>query len=352
LDHALDPAIEALTILLRQVFRGDHHHREVLPVRASAQRVDELEAIHRRHHQVENNHIRLPVGEQIDGDPAVLRLRHLPADRLQRLPHAAPHHLVVVDQKYAARARAADVSQRLHKRGTVDRLHQIVGCAERVTAVLLVDDRHQYHRDTCELRVALDRGQHGPAVEVGHHDVERDRRRPQLPHQPKPFLAAARRDRREAAPFQVPHHELAHGLVVVHDQDQRLFCFLGDGTSALRAFRSAPRRCRRFAHLRDARQADGEGRALPRLAFDGDLAAHQAAEMLADGEAEAGATILAGGRGIGLRKFLEQPAHLLLGHADAGVCDRDPDRVAAIERLRLRGDGHGALLGELVGIAG
>src|SRR5262245_31341711 len=93
----------------------------------------------------------------------------------------------------------------------------------------------------------------------------------------------------------------------------------------------------RFAALRDPWQADHEGRARPRLAFDGDVAAHQAAEMPADGEAEASAAVFASGRGIRLRKFLEQPAHLLFGHADSGIRDGDHDHVPAIEPLWLRG---------------
>src|SRR5262245_44000387 len=106
----------------------------------------------------------------------------------------------------------------------------------------------------------------------------------------------------------------------------------------------------RFAALRDPRQADGEGRALPRLAFDRDVAAHHAAEMPADGQPEAGAAVFAGSRGIRLRKFLEQPAHLLFGHADSRIRDGDRDHVRTIEPLWLRGDRHGAVLGELVGV--
>jgi hypothetical protein len=103
--------------------------------------------------------------------------------------------------------------------------------------------------------------------------------------------------------------------------------------------------------LHDPRQADREGRALARLAFHRDVAAHQAAEMPADGKAKAGAAVFAGGRGVGLRKFLEQPTHLLFGHADPGIGDGNHDRIAAIDLLRLRGNGDGTVFRELVGIA-
>src|SRR5215475_5108840 len=108
--------------------------------------------------------------------------------------------------------------------------------------------------------------------------------------------------------------------------------------SGLRATLCAPKGHQRFAALRDPWQVDREGRALPRLAFDGDVAAHHAAEMPAYGQPEAGAAVFAGGRGIRLREFLEQPPHLLFGHADAGIRDRYRDHVAAIEPLWLRGD--------------
>src|SRR5262245_28090138 len=50
LDDALDAAVEALAILLREVLRGYDHDRDFLPVRPSAQFVHELEPVHLRHH--------------------------------------------------------------------------------------------------------------------------------------------------------------------------------------------------------------------------------------------------------------------------------------------------------------
>src|SRR6516225_9054284 len=96
---------------------------------------------------------------------------------------------------------------------------------------------------------------------------------------------------------------------------------------------------------------DREGRAAPRLALDGDVAAHHLTEPPTDGEAEAGATIFArrGRRGLG--KLLEQFAHLLRCHADAGIshCERDP--VAALLLSLVSSDGDSAFLRELVRVA-
>jgi hypothetical protein len=82
-----------------------------------------------------------------------------------------------------------------------------------------------------------------------------------------------------------------------------------------------------------------------------DIAPHHAAKMPADGEAKARAAVLAGCRGVCLGKFLEQPSHLLLRHADPGVGYAYGDPVAALEPLRLRRHGDGPLFRELVGVA-
>jgi hypothetical protein len=58
----------------------------------------------------------------------VLRLGHLPPDRLQCLPDTAPDHLIVIDQQGFSRNRTADVGERLNELGAVHRLHQIICC--------------------------------------------------------------------------------------------------------------------------------------------------------------------------------------------------------------------------------
>ena len=61
------------------------------------------------------------------------------------------------------------------------------------------------------------------------------------------------------------------------------------------------------------------------------------AEVLADGQAQPGAAVLAGGRGVGLGEGLEQLAELLRGHADAGVGHAEGEaRLAGCGRARGR----------------
>ena len=103
--------------------------------------------------------------------------------------------------------------------------------------------------------------------------------------------------------------------------------------------------------LNHPRQADREGRALTRLTRHRDVAAHHLAEAPTDHEAKPRAAVLARRLRGRLGKLLEQLAHLLRRHADAGVGDRERDPVAAILLFLVSGDGDGALFGELVGVA-
>jgi hypothetical protein len=103
--------------------------------------------------------------------------------------------------------------------------------------------------------------------------------------------------------------------------------------------------------LHNSRKPDREGRSATRLALDRDVPAHHLTEAPADGEAKARAPVFARrGRGS-LGKFLEQLAHLLRRHADAGVGDRHDDPIAAILLSLVSRDGDSAILGELVCVA-
>ena len=77
-----------------------------------------------------------------------------------------------------------------------------------------------------------------------------------------------------------------------------------------------------------ARDADEEGRALARLALDGDRAAERGGELAADGEAEARPLAAPLGRVEGL----EDSAQVVGGDAVAGIADGDEHVVA--DRLR------------------
>ena len=92
----------------------------------------------------------------------------------------------------ARRARHPQLRDDLDQALAVDRLGQIPGGAQRDAAALLIDNRDDDDGDVGECRIALQCGENCPTVDVGHHDVERHRRRPQLPHLFQPVDTARR----------------------------------------------------------------------------------------------------------------------------------------------------------------
>src|SRR5699024_435333 len=87
------------------------------------------------------------------------------------------------------------------------------------------------------------------------------------------------------------------------------------------------------------------------FAFDADPATHQIDQPGADGQAEAGALVAAGGRRIDLRKFLEYALQLVGGDADAGILDTHPEMDDAVHGLAGQVDQDVALFGKLYGVA-
>ena len=80
----------------------------------------------------------------------------------------------------AAAGVTAELPQHRGQAFPFDRLHQVSGGAERHATAVLVGDADHDHRRVGDLGVLTKRRQHRPAVEIGHHDVERDRHRPQF----------------------------------------------------------------------------------------------------------------------------------------------------------------------------
>ena len=85
------------------------------------------------------------------------------------------------------------------------------------------------------------------------------------------------------------------------------------------------------------RQEEGEGAALPVDAGELDLAAEQHGQLAADGEAQAGAAVFAGGAGVGLLEGLEDEPLLLRRDADAGILDGEGDDLAGLAEHRVIG---------------
>src|SRR5262249_5040986 len=74
-------------------------------------------------------------------------------------------------------------------------------------------------------------------------------------------------------------------------------------------------------------------------------------KLARDRQAESGAAILPCGRGINLRKFLEQMGHLLRRHANASVNHRDLDKLPPLMQGRRDLQLDVTRLSKLAGIA-
>jgi len=85
---------------------------------------------------------------------------------------------------------------------------------------LLIDNRDDDDRDVGERRIALQRGENRPPVDVGHHDVEGHRRRPQLAELFYPFDPARCGLDGKAFPGEICRDQLARSGIIVDYQDR------------------------------------------------------------------------------------------------------------------------------------
>src|SRR5262249_7728216 len=125
-----------------------------------------------------------------------------------------------------------------------------------------------------------------------------------------------RGDDGKAIPHEIALHQLSHRGIVVYDENTRLAVARSPSSS----FFSGNSR----SEVSDtfgtrSRQRNREGRATPNRTLYCDVAAHHAAQALADREAEAGAAELPCRGGVRLHEVLEQAGHLFGRHPDSGI---------------------------------
>src|SRR5260370_16345662 len=154
-NDALDAPIETAAVLRRQVLAGNHYDRNVVPLRPTAHFVDELEAIHFGHDEIENNRIRAGLVEARQRDPAVLRLGDIPSVMLELEAHLTSDDIVVIDQKNAPADRTAYSPQCLGQLLAVYGLDQIFDGAQRISAIFLFDTCQYASADVRNLPLAL-----------------------------------------------------------------------------------------------------------------------------------------------------------------------------------------------------
>ena len=186
---------QALALARRELLCGDHDDRDFAPFRAGGEGVEELEPVHFRHHQVEQDHGRRRMVAE-PGQRRRGRWRPRPPRRpIFSMVCRIMSRVVGVVLDDQDRPFAADqaMDQRRQPR-PVDRLGQDIDGAERKADAAVRNDRDHDHRNVAQIGVGLERAQHLPAVGLGHHDVERDRIRADRARQIQSLVAAARHE--------------------------------------------------------------------------------------------------------------------------------------------------------------
>ena len=244
--------------------------------------------------------------------------------------------LVVAHDERAARCRRAPVAvEHGLEPCPLDRLRQVVGGAERKSQATLLDDGDHDDGNVGELRIGLQRREHRPAVDVGHHHVEQDRAGLEQPCHSQSRLAISRRLGPKALLAQEAREQVAGAGVVVDHQDGVEHLLVGPHLRGRREIAAQLRLVLTWSRASNVGQeADRECGALAGLTLDSDVPPEHAAEGAGDGKAEAGAAEFAGGRCIRLREALEQAIQLLRRHADAGVTHAENNLAAARRGLR------------------
>ncbi|MEJ0015098.1 MAG: hypothetical protein WDN25_00770 [Acetobacteraceae bacterium] len=90
---------------------------------------------------------------------------------------------------------------------------------EAQAAIFVGGDQH--HRDRGQFRVALQRVQHRPSVDLRHQDVERDRIRPVLARHRQRLRAGARVQQAVAVTRVMRADDVLRRRIIVHHQHRR-----------------------------------------------------------------------------------------------------------------------------------
>ena len=149
---------------------------------AFSQLAQKLEAVHFRHHQVEQDQAwdRM-VGEPVQSAAAVDRLMGHISHALQRMTEYFAGRLVVFHhQDRSAGGTGAMLAQDRRQALPIYWFSYEIGGTQRDRHAALVEYRHHDHRDVAQRGVGLELLERAPAVHLRHQYVERDRLRPVL----------------------------------------------------------------------------------------------------------------------------------------------------------------------------
>jgi hypothetical protein len=153
-QHGLHTGVQSLAVFRVEIERGYDYDRNVPPARLLLQGGDDRKAVHLGHHQIEQDHIRLCLLQEVQRLSSVSCLPHNPLGRLKPSEHPLALDGIIFNQqdprRSCRRPKAADEPvQPL----AIDRLGEITRCAECDAAAVLIHDRDHDNRDLGELRV-------------------------------------------------------------------------------------------------------------------------------------------------------------------------------------------------------
>ena len=209
--------------------------------------------------------------------------------------------------------------QRRRKAVPVDRLGEVVRRPERKAHVPVVDDRQHDDGDTGGFRIRFERGENGPAIQAGHHDVERDDGGLKMLRQFEAALAVGGHFHPEAILHERALHQVAHVRVVIDDEDGRL-------PEPLLAADCAPFAAKALADSGAASLTSRGSVTVKVVPTPGSLATVMSPPIkwqnfrLIARPRPVPPNLRRRGR-IRLRECLEDPAHLFRRHANASVAD-------------------------------
>jgi hypothetical protein len=99
LNYPLDSDIEPVAIFRSEVLGREHDHRNIPPVGSLMHLLDELEAIHFGHHEIENNGVRPDFGQACQRNSTVLCLGYNPPVLLELGSHSTASDLIIINYK-------------------------------------------------------------------------------------------------------------------------------------------------------------------------------------------------------------------------------------------------------------
>ena len=150
----MHPGIQPRAIFGVEIPRGDDDDRDVPPGRLLLQGCDDRKAVHLRHHQIEQDHVRLALLYTVERLATVLCLAHSPLWTLQPSAHPLALDRIVLHQQDArGRHPCPKAANEPMQPFAVDRLGKIASGAEGDTAAVLIHDRDHDDRNVGQLNV-------------------------------------------------------------------------------------------------------------------------------------------------------------------------------------------------------